>query len=56
MAPRYVEEQRLKQQLAKKTYQEGPTPAGGETLDASRFGAHNISEAVELFVRRVEVK
>lgn len=53
LVPRRFNEQKIEQCLAKKTYQEGETPGGGEILDASKFGVHNIQEAVELFVRRV---
>ena len=54
MVPRYVDEQALIQARAKKKYQEGPSGAEGEILDASRFGVQNILEAVELFVHRIE--
>lgn len=53
LAPQQMDEQKIEQQLAQKCYQEGPMPGGGETLDASKFGVHNIQEAVEFFERRV---
>lgn len=56
MIPRYVDEQALIQARAEKRYQEGHDEAGGEILDASKFGVRNILEAVELFAHRVEGK
>lgn len=56
LLPRYIDEEVLKQRIAQKSYQEGPDAAGGETLDASKFGVRNIAEAVELFERRMEAK
>ena len=33
-------------------YQEGKTAAGGEVLDASKYGVENVAQAVHLFVER----
>ncbi len=55
LAPRQIDEQKLKQQLAQKTYQEGFSSEGGEILDASKYGVHNVAQAVEFFTRRTDL-
>lgn len=48
LEPKYL----VKQEEAVKTYQEGRSITGGETLDASKFNVSTISDAVALFEER----
>jgi len=52
LTPRYVDENQMESNRQRKSYKEGQFDSGGECLDASRYGVTNISEAVELFVKR----
>lgn len=56
LAPRYrVREGDLEKLDAEKSYQEGPNPAGGEILDASKHDVRNIAQAVKLFAQRTQL-
>lgn len=46
MQPQIIENYRIPK------YQEGRTAAGGEVLDASKYGVENVAQAVHLFVER----
>lgn len=49
LTPRYIDEYAARRG---EFYQEGTNRFGGETLDASRYGVHNIAEAANLFAIR----
>ncbi len=46
---RLVDEEKLTQIQEKKCYKEGKNPAGGQTLDASKYNVQNIYDAAKLF-------
>lgn len=52
LIPRYVDVGILEKQRFVKLYSEGQQPSGGEILDASKYGVHNVLEAVKLFEKR----
>lgn len=52
LIPHFVDDQTVERQKAQKMYQEERNSAGGETLDASRYGVENIMDAVSLFEKR----
>ncbi len=52
LKPRHFDKEVWEREKNQKNYQEGQDGADGETLDASKYGVHNIAEAVELFARK----
>ena len=51
LTPRLIDEEAIKEQAKKKTYQCGTTPQGGMVLDASEYGVENVYDAVQLFAK-----
>lgn len=47
--PRLINEEKFDQLYKKKSYKEGKTPIGGQTLDASKYNVWNIYDAMQLF-------
>lgn len=52
VAPRYIDEKDKETPQEEKLYQEGVNSQGGEKLDASKYGVHNVAEAAEFFALR----
>ena len=52
---RFVDEEKLTQIQEKKCYKEGKNPAGGQTLDASKYNVQNIYDAAKLFEKLTQL-